>query len=60
MEQIKVEHTIWIDAPRERVWQAITDPANLAQWLLPPTLGVDMKRDANGNLIEIFEVKEAK
>jgi len=60
MEQLKVERSIWIDAPRERVWQAITDPANLAQRLLPPALGADMKRDANGNLIEIFEVKETK
>lgn len=24
MEPIKVERSIWIDAPRERVWQAIT------------------------------------
>lgn len=60
MEQIKIEHTIWIDVPCDRVSQAITDPANLAQWLLPPAIGADMKRDANGNLIEIFELKEAK
>jgi uncharacterized protein YndB with AHSA1/START domain len=51
MEQLKVERTIWIDAPRERVWQAITDPANLAQWLLPPALGADMKRDANDTIL---------
>jgi len=60
MEQLKVQCSIWIKAPRERVWQAITDPANLAQWLLPPALGAEMKRDANGNLIEIFEAKKAK
>ena len=47
MEQPKVERSIWIDAPREKVWQAITDPAELAQWLLPPMLGADMKRDAD-------------
>ena len=51
MEQIKVERSIWIDAPRERVWQAITDPADLAQWLLPPALGADMKRDANDTIL---------
>ena len=45
MEQFKVERSIWIDAPRERVWQAITDPTDLAQWLLPPALGADMKRE---------------
>ena len=60
MEQIKVERSFWIDAPCERVWQAITDPVNLAHCLLPPVLGVDMKRDANGNVIEILEAKEAK
>jgi len=51
MEQLKVERSIWIAAPRERVWQAITDPANLAQWLLPPALGADMKRDANDTIL---------
>jgi len=51
MEQLKVERSIWIDAPRERVWQAITDPADLAKWLLPPALGADMKRDANDTIL---------
>ena len=51
MEQLKVERSIWIDAPRERVWQAITDPADLGQWLLPPALGADMKRDANDTIL---------
>ena len=51
MEQIKVERSIWIDTPRERVWQAITDPADLAKWLLPPALGADMKRDANDTIL---------
>jgi hypothetical protein len=60
MEQLKVEHTIWTDAPSQRAWQAITDPVELAWWLLPPALGMDMKRGDNGNLIEIFEVKEIK
>ena len=50
MEQLKVERSIWIDAPRERVWQAITDPDALARWLLPPVLGASMKRDSNDTL----------
>ena len=50
MAEIKVERSIWMDAPRERVWQAITDPADLAQWLLPPVLGAEMKRDAHDTL----------
>jgi uncharacterized protein YndB with AHSA1/START domain len=32
-----VERSIWIDAPRERVWQAITDPKQLQQWYSPTT-----------------------
>ena len=50
MEQLNVERSIWIDAPRERVWQAITDPAHLGQWLLPPMLGAEMKRDSQDTL----------
>lgn len=48
MDQLRVERSIWIDAPRERVWQAVTDPEHVAQWLLPPALGAQMKRDASG------------
>ena len=48
MEQPLVERSIWIDAPRERVWQAVTDPAQLAQWFLPPMLGAQMRRDDDG------------
>lgn len=46
MEQLKVERSIWINAPRERIWQAITDAGELGQWLLPPALGAYMKRDS--------------
>jgi uncharacterized protein YndB with AHSA1/START domain len=48
MDQLTVERSIWIDAPRERVWQAVTDPEHVARWLLPPALGAQMKRDARG------------
>ena len=50
MEKLAVERSIWIDAPRERVWQAVTDPEQVAQWLLPPTLGAQMKRDDSGKI----------
>jgi uncharacterized protein YndB with AHSA1/START domain len=50
MEQLTVERSIWIDAPRERVWQAVTDPEQVAQWLLPPALGAQMKRDDSGTI----------
>ena len=32
MEKMTVERTIWIAAPRERVWQAITDAEKIQQW----------------------------
>lgn len=44
------ECSIWFDAPREQVWQAVTDPEQLAQWLLPPLLGAQMKRDENSQV----------
>lgn len=35
MEKIVVENTVWIAAPRERVWRAITDQEQLKQWWTP-------------------------
>jgi uncharacterized protein YndB with AHSA1/START domain len=35
MEKLVVERTIWIAAPRERVWPAITEPAQLERWYAP-------------------------
>jgi uncharacterized protein YndB with AHSA1/START domain len=35
METLAVERSVLIDAPRQRVWQAITDPAQLEQWYAP-------------------------
>jgi len=32
MEKIAVERSIWIDAPTERVWQAVTEPEQLNRW----------------------------
>jgi uncharacterized protein YndB with AHSA1/START domain len=32
MEKLTVEYTIWINAPRERVWQAITDDEQIVEW----------------------------
>ena len=33
-----LERSIWIAAPRERVWQAVTDLAQVAQWFAPGTV----------------------
>jgi uncharacterized protein YndB with AHSA1/START domain len=32
MNKVSVESTIWINAPRERVWDAITDSAQITKW----------------------------
>ena len=48
MEKIVVECSIWIAAPRERVWQAVTDPTQIAAWFSPGTTFTQ-----NGNKISV-------
>lgn len=50
MGNLMVERSIWIEASRERVWQALTEPAELAQWFLPPAMGMQLQRDDDGKL----------
>lgn len=45
-----IERNIWIAAPPERVWQAITEPEQIGQWFLPSALGAQMQRDRAGKL----------
>jgi uncharacterized protein YndB with AHSA1/START domain len=35
MEKLSVERTIWIAAPRERTWRAVTEPEQLTAWFAP-------------------------
>lgn len=51
MNHTAVEQSIWIAAPRERVWQAVNEPEQIAGWLLPPALGAQLTRDADGKLL---------
>lgn len=37
MEKQTLKRSIWIDAPRERVWKAVTDPAQITTWFAPGT-----------------------
>jgi uncharacterized protein YndB with AHSA1/START domain len=48
MGRIAIERSIWIAAPRERVWQAVTDPAQIAAWFAPGT-----SFSQKGNIISI-------
>jgi uncharacterized protein YndB with AHSA1/START domain len=50
MTPISVERSVWIAAPRERVWRAITEPEELGAWFLPRELGAQMARDEAGKL----------
>lgn len=35
MTKLQIERSIWINAPRERVWLAVTEPAQITQWFAP-------------------------
>lgn len=35
MERISVKRIVWIAAPRERVWKAVTDAKLMGQWWTP-------------------------
>lgn len=37
METIAVARRLWIDAPPERVWKALTDPVQIQRWFSPTT-----------------------
>jgi uncharacterized protein YndB with AHSA1/START domain len=50
MQTTALERSIWINAPRERVWQAIIEPQQFARWFLPAMPGVQVSRDAAGKL----------
>lgn len=50
MDHLNVERSIWIDAPPQRVWQAVTEPGQLAQWFLPSGLGFEMGLAEDGTL----------
>ena len=49
MTAMSVERSIWIGAPPARVWAALAEPEQLAQWLLPP-MGAQLQRAEDGTL----------
>jgi uncharacterized protein YndB with AHSA1/START domain len=50
MEKLTVERSIWIGAPRERVWEAVTNPEQVMRWFVPNLPYGLMKRDDNGKV----------
>jgi uncharacterized protein YndB with AHSA1/START domain len=51
VESTVVEKSIRIDAPRERVWRALTDPQELEKWFMPAGMGAQLKLDEGGKLL---------
>jgi uncharacterized protein YndB with AHSA1/START domain len=49
MDMMSVACSVWIDASRERVWQALTDPQQILQWFTPSLVlaGAEMARDGD-------------
>lgn len=52
MQQTTVEQRTQINAPLERVWEALTNPEQLAQWFTPAlsVMGATMQRDESDKL----------
>jgi uncharacterized protein YndB with AHSA1/START domain len=50
MEKLAVERSALIEAPRERVWQAITDPGQIVKWFVPNLPFASMTRDESGKV----------
>lgn len=50
MANANVERSIWINAPREQVWQAVTEPSQILQWMIPNMTWAELKRDDAGKL----------
>ena len=69
MENVVIERRVWINAPRQRVWRAITEPEHLEQWYAPgcpwviPTLEIGAKVNFYNTVTDIqvatIEVVEA-
>ena len=52
-----VTRTVVLDAPPEQVWEAITDPAALSEWLAPE---VELEAHAGGEVVCRFEDGEER
>lgn len=48
-----VQRSIWIDAPAERVWRAVTDPAQIEQWFSPGTAWGASDLEVGGRLFVV-------
>ena len=62
MQDYKIERSIWINAPRARVWGALTQPDQLKNWWgldweVPPLkVGEELKLTASETDVQIAEI----
>jgi uncharacterized protein YndB with AHSA1/START domain len=49
-EKFSIERSMWIAAPRERVWRAISDPEQLETWFSPGTAWTSTGSDIGGRV----------
>ena len=52
-QQIAVERSVWIKAPRARVWRALTDPQEFQRWFSPTTPWVLTALEVGGRLFVV-------
>jgi uncharacterized protein YndB with AHSA1/START domain len=50
MTSLATERSIWISSTRERVWDALTNPEQLALWFVPTLPGVVLQRDDSNKI----------
>ena len=50
MERVEIRRNIWIAAPRERVWKAVTEANQLAQWFAP---GSDFSQEDDKIIVKV-------
>ena len=50
MEKVGIKRSIWIKASRERVWKAVTDADQIAEWFFPGTV---MSQEGNKIVIRV-------
>ncbi len=53
MGPIVVERSVWINTPRERIWNAVSEPDQIIQWFVPNLVvaQAQMKRESDGKLV---------
>lgn len=57
---LSIERSIWIDATRDKVWRAISDPKHLQQWFSPTTEWHLTELEVGGRLFVLDEESQTE